>query len=254
MPFDVREYEYHRVTREGVRRSLEPVAVERDLTLIVNGKKRLQLMASPSDLEALGYGVLISSGIISNVDQVLSIHVEGDRITAEVAPSDGREERSPGTLSMEDDLAIEPDFVWNSIHYLETDTYRRTSGAHSATLLDEGCRPIAIGVDAGRHNAYDKAIGKVLMEGIDPSRTVLLASGRQSAELVSKAVNAGIPIVISKAAPISSGIDAARGAGLTLVCFADENKFSVFSGIERIRPLPRRSGLDIILEKDDVRQ
>lgn len=49
-----------------------------------------------------------------------------------------------------------------------------------------------------------------------------------------RAAKAGIPVTISKAAPISSGIEAALETGMTLICFADQNKFSVFAGMERL--------------------
>jgi len=243
MPFDVKEYEYRRVTRDRVEVSTEQVAVERQVTLVINGIPRIQLMASPSDLEELGYGVLLSSGIVSSKHHVRSIRVSGNEILVDI---DGLEEggdlshRLVSDMGIGFDLAftISPEYVFRSLEHLETDTYRSTSGVHSATILDADCRILARGVDAGRHNAYDKAIGKAFLMDIDLRRSVLLASGRQSAEMVSKAVNAGIPIVISKAAPISSGIDAAREAGLTLICFADHGKFSVFSGIERIHSLP----------------
>jgi len=142
-----------------------------------------------------------------------------------------------GNLDSKDAMypfTISPEYVFRSLEYLETETYRKTSGAHSATILDDECSIVARGVDASRHSAYDKAIGMALMVGADLERSVLLASGRQSAEMVAKAVRATIPIVISKAAPISSGIDLARENGLTLICFADGQKFSVFSGVDRI--------------------
>jgi FdhD protein len=52
--------------------------------------------------------------------------------------------------------------------------------------------------------------------------------------MVMKASRAGIPLVVSKAAPISSGIDSARRANLTLCCFADKEKVKAFSCPERI--------------------
>ncbi len=236
MSFDVREYEYHRFTRFGMRISKEPVTIEQRYSLVVNGERMTDINASPSDLEALGYGTLISLSMISSSTEVRSMHVDGNEIRVELfgPPSDGKGNSEDAM----DPLTISPEYVFRSLEHLETETYRRTSGAHSATILDDECRIVARGVDASRHSAHDKAIGKALMMDADLDRSVLLASGRQSAEMVAKVVRAGIPIIISKAAPISSGIDLARGNGLTLICFADGEKFSVFSGVERIFTLP----------------
>jgi FdhD protein len=52
--------------------------------------------------------------------------------------------------------------------------------------------------------------------------------------LVLKAVKAGIPIAVSRGAPIASGIEAAKNGGLTLVCFARGKKMNVYTHGERI--------------------
>src|SRR5674536_395931 len=44
-----------------------------------------------------------------------------------------------------------------------------------------------------------------------------------------KAARAGIPLIISKAAPISTGVEAALKTGVTLICFANERQFAAYS-------------------------
>ncbi len=78
----------------------------------------------------------------------------------------------------------------------------------------------------------DKVIG--FHAGNDFSKTFLLSSGRQPAGMVLKAARAGIPLIVSKAAPISTGVEAALKTGVTLICFANEGQFAVYTHETRL--------------------
>ncbi|TLM97781.1 sulfurtransferase FdhD, partial [bacterium] len=69
---------------------------------------------------------------------------------------------------------------------------------------------------------------------LDPSRIVLVSSGRQSAAEVIKAARVGIPISVSIRGPIYSGVLAAQKTGVTLCCYAKGPRMNVYSGLERI--------------------
>jgi FdhD protein len=51
---------------------------------------------------------------------------------------------------------------------------------------------------------------------------------------VAKAARAGIPIVVSKAAPLSTGVQLSRMVGMTLVAFVRKPNMYVYSGAERV--------------------
>jgi FdhD protein len=118
--------------------------------------------------------------------------------------------------------------------HLYDETQDKTGGAHTASLVDADGNLRYKAIDIGRHNAIDKVVGMAFMNGDDLSRMFLVSSGRQPAGMVMKAVRAGIPLIISKSAPISSGIDSARRANITLCCYATAEKVKVFSAPERI--------------------
>jgi FdhD protein len=89
--------------------------------------------------------------------------------------------------------------------------------------------------DIGRHNAVDKAIGRMFLDDLLPLRNhVLLVSGRSSLEIVQKALAAGIPIVAAISAPSTLAVNFARETGQTLVGFLRPPTFNIYSHIERV--------------------
>src|SRR5439155_6029493 len=57
--------------------------------------------------------------------------------------------------------------------------FERTGGLHAAGLFDAAGELICMREDVGRHNAVDKVVGRMLLDGRIPARnTILVASGR----------------------------------------------------------------------------
>ena len=88
--------------------------------------------------------------------------------------------------------------------------------------------------DIGRWNTVDKIVGYALLHRIPLTETILGCSGRQPEGMVLKAARARIPIVVSKAAVIDRGIEAAERLGVTLIGFARENRFTIYAHPERV--------------------
>jgi len=110
-----------------------------------------------------------------------------------------------------------------------------TGGSHAARIFARSGVALAVREDVGRHNAVDKVVGNALTAGLLPLRGhIIQVSGRASAELVHKAVRAGIPALAAVSAPSTLAVDLARAAGLTLIGFSRGDGCNVYSGEHRI--------------------
>ena len=111
--------------------------------------------------------------------------------------------------------------------------HKRTRSAHAAMILDAALSPMAFAEDVGRHNALDKAVGKVFLENRLPDAAVGMMSSRLSYELVQKAARAGLEILIGISRPTSLAIDLAESVNMTLLCVKSDDLL-VFCGGKRL--------------------
>ena len=114
--------------------------------------------------------------------------------------------------------------------------FKKTGGIHAAAVFEPGGELLVAREDIGRHNAVDKVVGHLLMNGGLESPApglrgrTLVVSSRASFELVQKAVLAGFSALVAVSAPSSLAVDLAKESGLTLVAFARECRFNLYSG------------------------
>ncbi|MDI6830614.1 MAG: formate dehydrogenase accessory sulfurtransferase FdhD [Actinomycetota bacterium] len=114
------------------------------------------------------------------------------------------------------------------------EVFRGTGGTHGAGIFTAGGEAVVVAEDVGRHNALDKAVGWCALRGAALEDKVLVLSGRVSYEMALKAVRAGIPVLVSMAAPTSLGLRVAEAAGLTVAGFSDGRRFNAYTHPWRI--------------------
>jgi FdhD protein len=245
----VREYDSVKITRNGKEPAKDPVIVETTIDLLVNGTRLSSIVTTPEMHKELVVGYLVTEGAIKSRDDIQGIEQNGNKVDARIKSFEHfnlwYELRSSGCIGInwehrDEDLYLPIvqkfgiNMILDSLRYLYSDIHERTRGAHMACLVDAAGSMKYVALDVGRHNAIDKVVGAATLARDDITKLFLLSSGRQPAGMVMKAVRAGVPLVVSKAAPVSSGIDSARRANLTLACFADREKVKAFSCPERI--------------------
>jgi len=114
-----------------------------------------------------------------------------------------------------------------------TTLWRQTGGVHACALAEPE-RILFLAEDVGRHNAFDKVVGLAALDGVGRSDKLAITTGRLSAEIVSKAVACGVPLLASRSAVTGLAIDLAKRFGLTLVGFLRGKRMNVYTGYQRV--------------------
>jgi FdhD protein len=102
----------------------------------------------------------------------------------------------------------------------DQDLFAATGAVHAAAAFNRAGEPLLVREDIGRHNAVDKVVGRLLLDGRLPATDLgLYVSGRAGFEIVQKAWAAGFSAVVAVSAPSALAVEAARQSGMTLAGF-----------------------------------
>ncbi len=107
----------------------------------------------------------------------------------------------------------------------EQPLFAETGAVHAASAFTVDGRIELVREDVGRHNAVDKVVGRLLLDGRLPAREWgLFVSGRASFEMVQKAWAAGFGTLVSVSAPTALAVQTAKRAGITLYGFVRDGR------------------------------
>lgn len=114
--------------------------------------------------------------------------------------------------------------------------FAETGGLHAAGVFTAAGDLLEVREDVGRHNAVDKILGALLRANRLPANDLILAvSGRVAYEIVQKAAMGGLPMIVAVGAPTDLAVDAARESGITLIGFARDQRFNVYTHAHRVK-------------------
>jgi len=138
------------------------------------------------------------------------------------------------TSALEDDLRVPTETLVALPDLLraEQSAFEVTGAIHGAAALARDGAMLRVREDVGRHNAVDKVIGSLFLEG--ERADILVVSGRTSFEIVQKCVVARIPILVAVGAPSSLAIELAQEFRLTLLGFVRDGRCNVYAGEQRL--------------------
>jgi formate dehydrogenase accessory protein FdhD len=243
------------------------VVEEIPIALLYNDLSFAVMMATPMDLEDFAFGFALCEGIVERPDELRLVdvvrHAQGIALHAAIPQSryDALQSRQRtlegrsgcglcGVSSLEAALrparrvGAGPRLRANDIHdglarlAQSQPLNARSGGAHAAAFIAGGIADVLALVreDVGRHNAVDKVVGALFRAASVPAiETGFLAvTSRASYEIVHKAANAGIAVIVAMSAPTALAIAHAEAAGVTLIAFARNGQMNVYSASERI--------------------
>jgi len=104
-----------------------------------------------------------------------------------------------------------------------------TGAVHAAGVVGTDGSVSLVREDIGRHNAVDKVVGRLLLDGDLPATGLgLVVSGRASFELVHKAWAAGFRAMVAVSAPTELSVAVAERGGLQLAGFARGGELTIY--------------------------
>lgn len=252
------------VDETGARRAIR-IPCERPLTVFVDRRELVTLMTLGSHPELLVLGYLLNQRLVDDVMQVESISVDWEVAAAAVRTHHGLPDLAArtahrvvttgcgqgtvyGDLMQRIDALQLPDAAVARIgqrtlqRLLQTvreqiSVHRQAGSVHGCALF-RGDSLLLFVEDVGRHNAIDTISGWMAMRGIGGADKLLYTTGRLTSEMVMKAAQIGVPIIVSRNGVTAMGHDMARKLGMTLFGRAANRRFLCYTGIERFDAEP----------------
>lgn len=228
-----------------------PLVQEFPLLLRVNDRELVTLIASPHDLRFLVAGFLRLQGFVTAQEDFLLLSVCNDygianvRIRGEI-PANLKPVLTSGcgtgiTFSLPAEGTLEPRrpgfppvpaaavFELMKRSALLCEKYSRHGGVHSAAVGDCEGRLLLHAEDIGRHNTVDRLAGEALLRGVPLEGTLLVTSGRVSAEMAAKAATLGVGLIASRTSPTDMAVTICQKVGIILIGYLKGGKFTVYA-------------------------
>lgn len=253
------------------------IATEEPLKIYINGNLHSITMRTPDKEEDFNfvYGYLFTEGIIDSKDDIEKIEFclnEDNRINVFLSKQklrninfsnninntkDSRYKINQSSCGICGKIDINSNInilkkVSNNIkieierlYYLKEKfeknqkVFKITGSMHSASIFDKNLKLLSFSEDIGRHNALDKAIGKIIRDKENSvnikSGLILFLSSRVSFEMVTKAIRANIELIVAISSITTFAYDLAKRFNVTLIGFFRDKGFNIYTGKNRIK-------------------
>lgn len=242
----------------------ETLVEEVPVALVYNGVSHAVLLASPTDLEDFALGFSLSEAILARRSELYDLEVvpaeQGIELQMTIAsgPMHALKLRRRtlagrtgcglcGTESLDQVLRpvipVAPGGVASAaaIHAAmdalkgRQVLHQATGAVHAAGWARWDGELVLAREDVGRHNALDKLVGAIALEGLDARDGFAVVTSRASVEMAQKAAAAGIRLLAAISAPTALAVRLAEQSGLPLAGFVRHDRQVVYSHAQRVR-------------------
>jgi FdhD protein len=230
----------------NARRHSEPMDFldEEPLSIRVQGRPYAVVMRTPGDDLAHAAGFCLTEGLVDAPEDIVNLACcdAGDTNVVTVTLTPQRQEQIAAHLdrrgyisqsscglcgkTLIEELVQElQDGTMLSLAHAETrlrnleafqPLRERCAASHAAVLFDAELNFLTAAEDVGRHNALDKAIGRLFLDRRLHLAKVVMMSSRISYELVQKAARGRLPIFLALSRPTRLAIDLAKQLQISL--------------------------------------
>lgn len=238
---------------------------EEPLSIRIQGKPYSVVMRTPGDEIAHVAGFCLAEGVVNTPDEFASLaFCDGtDTNIVTVTLKQSRRDKIAQLLErrgfisqtscgicgkemvkdlsqiihpLSDKIVLDMNKAFECLEYLShhQPLRKKTRASHAAALYSSDFELLSVAEDVGRHNALDKAIGKLFLDKSLFKASLLILSSRISYELVQKAARARIPVILAVSRPTSLAVELASQINMTLACLAKEAGLYIFCGEHRL--------------------
>jgi FdhD protein len=236
-----------------------PIAGEHPLTLYVDKREIVTLMTLGAAPEALAIGFLRNQRLVESIEEIASVQVDWEVNAAVVTTHTGlvdldrkTEKRTATTgcgqgtvfgdlmadiesIRLDDRMRLDEETLFelmNAVRVHES-IYKQAGAVHGCALA-RGAEILTFVEDVGRHNAVDAIAGWMWLEDVDGRDKVFYTTGRLTSEMVIKAAQMRIPVLVSRSGLTKMGHEVARQVGITMIGRAVNRHYLLFTGAERL--------------------
>jgi FdhD protein len=240
-----------------------PIAGEHPLTLYVDKRELVTLMTLGAAPEALAIGFLRNQRLVESIEEIASVQVDWEVDAVVVTTHHGlkdleakTEKRTATTgcgqgtmfgdlmadiesIRLDDHMRVTEETLFGLLNAVRVhESIYKQAGAVHGCALAKGSEILTFVEDVGRHNAVDAIAGWMWLEGVDGRDKIFYTTGRLTSEMVIKAAQMQIPVLVSRSGLTKMGHDVASRVGITMIGRAVGKHYLLFTGNHRLVKAP----------------
>ncbi len=238
-----KQYKIIKVEKGEKRSIIDPIAAEEEWKINLNGDPWKYLFISPGEEETLIAGHLYFAELIDSYSEIYRIDVNKKSLFIDVFLKKNIKSSSEPLLSKIKKYASLSSSIfmtYEQIQHLHNklskagEIFSLTGGTHCCLILSSEGEILSQGEDISRHNAFARAVGRLIKDTDTVQGPMVILSSRINGEMVYRALRIGTEILIGVSAPTSFAVDLCKKKNITLIGFLREGRFNIYTAPHRV--------------------